>query len=72
MRLAGKTAVVTGGASGFGAGIAKKFVAEGARVWIADVNATAAAAFASEADVRYSVTDVGSNHSVQALVEAFS
>ncbi len=70
MRLKHKTAVVTGGASGFGAGIAKKFVAEGARVWIADVNATAAAAFASETDVRYSVTDVGSNDSVQALVAA--
>lgn len=70
MRLAGKTAVVTGGASGFGAGIAKKFAAEGATVWIADINATAAAAFASETDVRYSVTDVGSNDSVQALVAA--
>ncbi|MGZ5252443.1 MAG: short chain dehydrogenase, partial [Caldimonas sp.] len=30
MRLAGKTAIVTGAASGFGEGIAKKFVAEGA------------------------------------------
>jgi 3-oxoacyl-[acyl-carrier protein] reductase len=70
MRLKGKTAVVTGGASGFGAGIAEKFAAEGATVWIADINETAAAAFASETDMRYSVTDVGSNDSVQALVEA--
>ena len=31
MRLEGKTALVTGGASGFGAGIARKFIAEGAR-----------------------------------------
>jgi 3-oxoacyl-[acyl-carrier protein] reductase len=38
MRLAGKTAIVTGGASGFGAGIVRKFVAEGARVMIADLN----------------------------------
>ena len=36
MRLAGKIAIVTGAASGFGEGIAKKFVAEGARVVVAD------------------------------------
>jgi 3-oxoacyl-[acyl-carrier protein] reductase len=36
MRLAGKIAVVTGAASGFGAGIARKFVAEGAQVVVAD------------------------------------
>ena len=38
MRLQGKVAIVTGGASGFGAGIARKFVAEGARVMIPDLN----------------------------------
>lgn len=38
MRLKGKTAIVTGGASGFGAGIIRKFVAEGAQVMIADLN----------------------------------
>lgn len=38
MRLDGKTAIVTGGASGFGAGIARKFIAEGARVMLADLN----------------------------------
>src|SRR4030081_585581 len=36
MRLAGKIAIVTGAASGFGEGIAKKFIAEGARVVVAD------------------------------------
>jgi len=36
MRLEGKIAVVTGAASGFGEGIAKKFVAEGAKVVVAD------------------------------------
>jgi 3-oxoacyl-[acyl-carrier protein] reductase len=38
MRLAGKCAIVTGGASGFGLGIVDKFLAEGARVMIADIN----------------------------------
>lgn len=48
MRLSGKTAIVTGGASGFGAGIVNKFVAEGARVMIADINAAAADALAHD------------------------
>ena len=47
-RLTGKTAIVTGGASGFGAGIVRRFVAEGARVAIVDVNRPAAEALASE------------------------
>lgn len=42
MRLEGKTAIVTGGASGFGAGIVRKFIAEGARVMVADINADGA------------------------------
>jgi 3-oxoacyl-[acyl-carrier protein] reductase len=46
MRLDGKTAIVTGGASGFGEGIARRFATEGARVIIADRNAPAAVALA--------------------------
>ena len=42
MRLDGKTALVTGGASGFGEGIVRKFLSEGAQVMIADINGTAA------------------------------
>ena len=38
MRLAGKTAIVTGGASGFGEGIVRRFAEEGANVIIADIN----------------------------------
>ena len=42
MRLKDKVAIVTGGGSGFGAGIVKKFVAEGAQVLVADLNLEAA------------------------------
>lgn len=48
MRLDGKSAIVTGGASGFGAGIVRRFILEGARVVIADINGDAAAALADE------------------------
>ena len=42
MRLAGKTAVVTGGGSGFGEGIVRRFAAEGAKVVVADIDEAAA------------------------------
>ncbi|MBT8443842.1 MAG: glucose 1-dehydrogenase [Gammaproteobacteria bacterium] len=48
MKLEGKSAIVTGGASGFGAGIVRRFVDEGAIVFIADINGDGAARLASE------------------------
>ena len=48
MKLKGKSAIVTGGASGFGAGIVRRFILEGARVVIADINGDAATAMADE------------------------
>jgi 3-oxoacyl-[acyl-carrier protein] reductase len=38
MRLENKKVIITGAASGFGAGIAKKFIEEGANVIVADIN----------------------------------
>ena len=69
MRLAGKTAIVTGGASGFGAGIVRKFVAEGARVAIVDINAEAAQIMASEmGEWAFALaTDVAAAASVSAM-----
>ena len=72
MRLAGKTAIVTGGASGVGAGIVEKFLAEGARVMIADINADAAAALAEAkgSAAIAQVVDVSDGASVNTMAEA--
>ncbi len=72
MRLQNKTAIVTGGASGFGAGIVRKFVAEGARVMIADINGDGAAELAAELGdpAMAQSVDVSSGASVDAMVEA--
>ncbi|WP_291729061.1 SDR family oxidoreductase [Leisingera sp. F5] len=72
MRLDGKTAIVTGGASGFGAGIARKFLAEGARVMIADINGAAAAEMAAELgrNAIAQTVDVSDGASVNAMAKA--
>ena len=49
MRLQGKVALVTGAASGFGAGIARRFAAEGAHVALLDINVAGAETVAAEA-----------------------
>src|SRR3954469_1537823 len=46
MRLQGKRIIVTGGGSGFGGGMVRRFAAEGARVLVADLNEEAARAVA--------------------------
>ncbi|PCD77899.1 SDR family oxidoreductase [Pseudothioclava arenosa] len=70
MRLKDKTAIITGGASGFGAGIARRFTAEGAQVMVADINAAAAEALAAEIGGIACAVDVASDASVKAMAEA--
>ena len=70
-RLEGTRAIVTGGASGFGAGIARRFAEEGARVIVADLNGEAARVLAAElgdADLGVAV-DVSNAAEVTALAE---
>jgi 3-oxoacyl-[acyl-carrier protein] reductase len=70
MRLQGKTAVVTGGGSGFGAGIAERFAAEGARVAVVDIDWAAAQLVASRIGGLAIACDVGDGGSVAAMAEA--
>lgn len=70
MRLNGKTAVVTGAGSGFGAGIARAFAREGARVMVADINEAAARQVAEEIGGVAQVVDVADGDSVAAMAQA--
>lgn len=81
-RLAGKVAVVTGGASGMGRSTVERFLAEGASVVIGDLNADAGRAFVEELTgvglgdhARFTRTDVAVEDDVAAMtdlaVEAF-
>jgi NAD(P)-dependent dehydrogenase (short-subunit alcohol dehydrogenase family) len=68
--LTGKVAIVTGGASGIGAGIVERFLAEGARVVIADVERDRGQDFAATlgGDAVFRLTDVSDPEQVSALV----
>jgi 2-hydroxycyclohexanecarboxyl-CoA dehydrogenase len=70
MRLEGKTAFVTGGASGIGAATARRLAAEGARVAIGDLNEGGAREVAGELDGFACALDVSDTRSVRAGIEA--
>ena len=71
-RLIDKVAIVTGGGSGFGAGIVRKFVAEGAQVLVADVNLEAALEVAASVGSAAQAlrVDVASAADVRLMMEA--
>lgn len=69
-RLQGKRALVTGGASGLGEAIVRSYVAEGAEVIIADIDAAAGTALAGElgGGNRFASLDVSSQASWEAML----
>lgn len=72
MRLKDQVAIVTGAASGFGAEIARQYVAQGAKVAVADINGEGAMKVAAElGDSAIAVTcDVTKRADIDALVKA--
>jgi 2-hydroxycyclohexanecarboxyl-CoA dehydrogenase len=70
MRLEGRKALVTGGASGIGAATVRRLAAEGAEVWVGDLNDDGAAAVAGEVDGHPVHLDVTDPESARAAVEA--
>jgi 3-oxoacyl-[acyl-carrier protein] reductase len=75
MRLKDKTVIVTGGASGFGEGMIRRFAAEGANTVIADINDKAGEALAREVSGTgtpciYTHCDVTDSGYIQNLVDS--
>src|SRR4051812_22081252 len=68
-RLAGRVAVITGGASGIGLATARRFAAEGATVVIGDFNAEAGEAAAAEVGGLFVAVDVTDEAQVNALFD---
>jgi NAD(P)-dependent dehydrogenase (short-subunit alcohol dehydrogenase family) len=71
MEVARHTFVVTGGASGLGAGAARRLVAHGGNVVVADLNAAGGEALAQElgSSARFAAADVTSPESAQATID---
>lgn len=70
MRLKDKTVIVTGAGSGFGAGIARRFAEEGARVVVNDIDATGGERVAKEIGALFVQADVTRGEDWASLVRA--
>jgi 2-hydroxycyclohexanecarboxyl-CoA dehydrogenase len=70
MRLEGRTALVTGGASGIGAACCRRLAGEGARVGVCDVNVDGARQVAGEVDGEAFEMDVRDSRSVREAMSA--
>ncbi|MER9233934.1 SDR family oxidoreductase [Mesorhizobium sp. M0622] len=72
MRLENKVAIITGAASGFGEGMARRFAEEGARVVVADLNAKGAERVAGEIGEKaiWTQTDVSLRSEFDEMVRA--
>ena len=70
MQLTGKVAVITGAASGIGAGTARRFAAEGAKVVVADVDDANGKLIAAEIDGAFVHCDAADERDVEASVAA--
>ena len=70
MDITGSTAIVTGGASGIGAAVARALAARGATVLVADLNAEKGEALAAEIGGVFASVDVTRTEQVTAAVEA--
>ena len=69
MKLSGKTAVITGAASGFGKGIAEKFSKEGAKIILADLNNELVEQTAKNINQDWQHVDVANSNSMKSLSE---
>ena len=75
-RLQDRVALITGAGAGIGKGVARRFAAEGASLWLADINADTCARVAAEirdefgVQVGHAVADVSEHIAVQSMVDA--